>query len=452
MGKSLTIKEINHAKPKNKEYKLTIDRGLYIRVAPSGTKTWLVRYVINGKQKQVRLPKPFGPSGESYMSLVEAKAENSKIQALAKDNIDFQVLKEQEKELAIQIEKKNEIEKITFNDLYLLWLKDGVNRSDGNKTIQLTFKKHALPTIGDVKLKLLSENDLREVYKKIIDEGKCRTAVSLSKDIRQMLRWAEKRQPWRTLLATANPSDLIDIEQLLPNTYSEVRTRILTTDEIKQLKIIFDKTEQEYKSASKKYDVERPLKKESQIALWISLSTACRIGELLMSQWKHINFDEKTWFIPKENVKGQMKRKQSLLIFLSDFSILKLKELHSLTGDSEWLFPAQQSDTHVCIKSVSKQVGDRQTKFKNRTKPLANRTDSNSLVLGSEAWTPHDLRRTASTIMQKLKVPENVIDRCQNHVIPGIKVRKHYFHYDYSDEKKDAWQKLGQHISQIINS
>ncbi len=42
MAKILTIKAIEAAKPKEQEYKLTIDRGLYIRVATNGVKTWLV--------------------------------------------------------------------------------------------------------------------------------------------------------------------------------------------------------------------------------------------------------------------------------------------------------------------------------------------------------------------------------------------------------------------------
>jgi integrase len=59
----------------------------------------------------------------------------------------------------------------------------------------------------------------------------------------------------------------------------------------------------------------------------------------------------------------------------------------------------------VCLKSASKQVGDRQVSFKKRTKKLQFRVENNSLVLGGREWTPHDLRRTGATMMQELKVP-----------------------------------------------
>jgi hypothetical protein len=65
-------------------------------------------------------------------------------------------------------------------------------------------------------------------------------------------------------------------------------------------------------------------------------------------------------------------------------------------------------------------------------------------------WTPHDLRRTASTMMQALGVSLDVIDRCQNHVIPGSKIRRHYMHHDYAREKSEAWQKLGSQIDVIL--
>ena len=81
----------------------------------------------------------------------------------------------------------------------------------------------------------------------------------------------------------------------------------------------------------------------------------------------------------------------------------------------------------MCVKSVSKQVGDRQVRFK-EGKALKNRRQDNTLVLAkgkNEEWTPHDLRRTASTMMQALGVHPDVIDRCQNHIIPGSNAYEH---------------------------
>lgn len=451
MTKALTVKAIESAKPKDKEYKLTVDRSLYIRVSASGVKTWLVRYVVDGVQKQYRLPKPFGTSGDGFMSLAEAKAFNANIQSLARDGIDYQTQQIEQRQMKVDAAEQNKTEASTFNDLYLVWLRDGVSRSDGNKYITQSFSKHAIPVLGAIEVRKLTEHDLRATYRAIIESGKVATAVELSKDIRQMLRWAEMRKPWRALLIDGNPSELVEIDKLVPMDYTKERTRFLSIDEIQKLKAAFDNATKIYADAPSKYGTERPIKKEIQIAMWLCLSTICRIGELLMTEWKHVNFKEKTWFIPAANTKGERGGKRDQLVYLSDFALDQFKQLHKLSGDTLWAFPAKNNDGHVCVKSASKLIGDRQVQFKSRTKKLKFRVESNSLVLGEEEWTPHDLRRTGATMMQKLKVHRDVINLCQNHVI-GTKVDRVYLLDDYADEKREAWQKLGDRLEAILNA
>jgi integrase len=452
MAKNYTVKEIEAAKPRPSEYKLTIDRGLYIRIATSGVKTWLIRYVVDGKQRQYRLAEPFGQSGKGFMSLAEAKAKNTEIQSLARNGIDFQI---QEKQVKAQKEQKADIERVqnlTFSNLYDVWIIDGVNRVDGNEQLIRTFKLHILPELGNTPLKDINDRQLTNLYKKIIASEKHRTAVVVSKSIVQILTWAEKRKPYRALLIDGNPALLADITPLLPNHYTPERERCLSIDEIKKLQSVFFDTETNYINASAKYGTERPLKKEVQLAMWICLGTLCRIGELLMAEWKHVDFEKRMWHIPKENTKGAKGKKQAQNIYLSDFTLKQFEELQKLTGETKWLFPATNNEKHVCIKSASKQIGDRQAKFKKHAQKMQHRVESNSLVLGDIEWTPHDLRRTGATMMQELKITLDVIDRCQNHVLAGSKVRRHYLHYEYAEEKQEAWIKLGDRLKAILNA
>ena len=178
----------------------------------------------------------------------------------------------------------------------------------------------------------------------------------------------------------------------------------------------------------------------------------CRIGELLLSEWKHVDMQVAEWFIPKENAKGAVGKAQDQTVYLSPFALRQFKHLHQLTGKTPWCFPARDNEGPVDVKSVSKQVGDRQEQFKAR-RPLKNRRHDNTLVLTAGAnggWTPHDLRRTGATMMQALGVSLDVIDRCQNHVLAGGRVRRHYLHHDYSREKRDAWLRLGKHVEAIL--
>ena len=55
-------------------------------------------------------------------------------------------------------------------------------------------------------------------------------------------------------------------------------------------------------------------------------------------------------------------------------------------------------------------------------------------------------------MMQALGVGLDVIDRCQNHVLAGSKVRRAYMHHDFAAETREAWQKLGDKIEDVLAS
>jgi integrase len=401
--------------------------------------------------------------------LAAIRDERNRAKTLVKQGIDprqakkAETIKGQDAILeTIRAEEQKLKEAFTFSDLFSAWIKDGVSRSDENAYLIRSFNKYSAPSLGAIQVNHLTEHHLRDLYRSVIAKGNVATAIKLSTDIGQLLRWAEKRKPWRSLLVDGNPAELVEINKLVPAEYDPIRTRYLSIEEIYKLKQIFDSTENDYESAKNKYEIDRPLKMEVQVALWICLGTLCRIGELLLTKWKNVNFEERTWFIPAADTKDEAGNQ---LVYLSDFTLSQFKKLYSLTGEkeiiskdgakilikNEYAFPAKNKEGHVCLKSVSKQVGDRQVKFKSRTRKLTKRVANNSLVLGDEDWTPHDMRRTGATLMQKLKINRDVINLCQNHTI-GTKVDRSYLLDDYADEKRDAWYKLGDRIEAILSA
>ena len=469
MGK-LTVRGIENAKPKDKPYKLVDGDGLQLRIAIDGTKTWLVRYFVNGLERQYRLPKLYrSKGGDGYFSLQDAREEAAKIRALARQNIDYPVMLEREIEAAenkrkadlkIQAEKA-EREKgdcLTVEQLFNVWLADGVRRKDGNDELRRSFSADVLPKIGAKSVKGLTEHDLREVLRTMVARGVNRSAVVVRNNLMQMFAWAEKRQPWRRLLADGNPMDLIEIEKIVSPEFdmNGERDRILNSEELQELKLVLERMKREFDEALNRRTTRRPMERTVQCAIWIMLSTLCRVGETSMARWEHVDFENKTWFIPKANVKDNV---DDLYVYLSDFSLNQFRVLYGVTGSSEWCFPAKHKDGHVCVKSMSKQIGDRQSMFKkdkngNARQQMKHRRHDNSLVLAdgqNGEWTPHDLRRTGATLMQKLRVPLDTIDRCQNHVLPGSRVRRHYLHHEYVDEMREAWQRLGEHLESVLH-
>lgn len=331
------------------------------------------------------------------------------------------------------------------------WLDRGVKRQDDNVELRRILDKDVLSTLGDHPVRLVGEKALTQAVKAVAERGSPRMAVIVFNILVQMYGWANKREPWRSLLhegQKGNPMEVVEVRPLLPKAYDmdNVCERVLSDDEIRGLRDALQRAQEAYESAPNKRRAPQPLEATSEAALWICLGTLCRIGELTKTEWKHVDFLSRTWFIPRENTK---EKQADLKVSLSDFALRYFKALHKRTGHTAWAFPSKDAKGHRCVKTVTKQVGDRQVQFSDR-KAMKGRRNDNSLVIGEEAWTPHDLRRTGATLMQRVGVLPDLIDRCQNHVMAGSKVRRHYLQYDYADEMRDAWERLGTRLEAIL--
>jgi hypothetical protein len=71
--------------------------------------------------------------------------------------------------------------------------------------------------------------------------------------------------------------------------------------------------------------------------------------------------------------------------------------------------------------------------------------------LGDEfkPWQHRDLRRTARTLMQRAKVSREISERCLGHALPTIEGT--YNRHTYLSEKRDAFAKLAEFVSRILN-
>jgi integrase len=65
------------------------------------------------------------------------------------------------------------------------------------------------------------------------------------------------------------------------------------------------------------------------------------------------------------------------------------------------------------------------------------------------AWTLHDLRRTARSLMARAGVPSEVAEQVLGHKIPGV--RGVYDRHSYAAEKREALEKLGTLIERMLN-
>ena len=424
---NLTAKQIENTKPKDKPYKLMDGDGLQLRVAVDGIKTWLVRYMFDGKERQYRLPEFYG-DGAGRIGLKEAREQAAHVRALARKGIDIQIKLDNERKAEVERLEIEVAQSKTLTDLFEDWVKN-VDRKDKGKELRRSFTRDVFPIAGDLKLSSVHPEHIKKILEVVVDRGSNRISVTLFADLKQMFGWAARRRAWKKLFE--NPTEEVELKKILPEDYEGAeRTRALSEVEVREL------AEKLPKSG---------LLPRTQIAMWLMLACCCRIGEIIKSRWEHVDFEAGELVIPKQNAKNR----KSHTIFLSPVALKKFQELKQISTNEEWCFPDKTGTTHVCMKSTTKQVRDRQMAAIGR-KPMSNRTkNSDALLLVNGDWVPHDLRRTGSTIMQSLHVAPAVIERVLNHVEPSKLVRT-YQTYDYADEKRDAWNRLGKRLSELV--
>jgi len=421
----MTVAGIQALKPTDTYMKVAVSRGLYIGVATTGEKVFFVRYTVKGNssRSEYRLPKLFGTkSGPSTVSLTEARAKATEIQALAKQGICYQKKLEDETNAAKTIAAQQTAEDYTVNDLFNAWFPT-LHRMDKGASLTRVFNRDVLPVLGSIRLRELEECHVRSLLKPIYSAGTNRKAIVILNDLKQMFKWANGRRPWKLLVD--DPTHNLRPRDATQPGYEEVeRDRVLSHGEIRALV-------RKLPAAG--------LIKTTELAIWLVVSCCTRIGETIQAEWQHVDLETGTWFIPEANTKG---RAPEHTIYLSAFAIEKFRALKELTGSSRWCFPNAADTDHLDLKSPTKQIGDRQAALK-AVKPLKNRSKaSDSLVLSEEKWTPHDLRRTGATLMQSLGVEQHIIERVINHAEQN-RMQRIYQRHNYADEQRAGWAKLG---------
>jgi integrase len=269
-----------------------------------------------------------------------------------------------------------------------------------------------LPVIGNMAAADVKRGMIADLLDTVVERGAPIIARNLLSTLRQMFLFAIKRE-----LVEVDPTAILKRDD-----YGKKieRSRVFTESEITELT-------NKISSAN--------LKISTQLAIWIMLSTCSRVGEISRAKWEDIDFMAKTWRIPPNNSKNGKEH----TIFLSEYSLTLFEKLRSTHSETQWCFPAEnKKNQHVCVKSISKQIHDRQ-----RLVPLKNRSKATgTLLLKGGSWTPHDLRRTGATIMGRLGTRPDVIEKCLNHAEQNKLVRI-YQRQELIEEQREAWSALG---------
>ena len=206
----LTVKAIDAYKPAIRPYKLTLDRGLQLRIAPDGVRTLLVCYTVKGSdvERQYRRPKEYG-DGPSQLRLTSARVEAARIRALACNGVDWPAEEEARiRQEAMAREEALRQDGMTVANALREYVKKKRRAKDGlalkartqadylgmvepARVCEKTNRKKVegrLFRIAEKQLSQLTAEDIRGVYAFLLKRSK-RQADYAMQVLRALLRW-----------------------------------------------------------------------------------------------------------------------------------------------------------------------------------------------------------------------------------------------------------------------
>lgn len=431
--------------------------GLYLRKRDGGH-YWTLRLSdpSTGAQQWHRLF-PDDPSGiYPYKTLADARAEARRLWTTRSSGIDPRA----DRRRQIEAQRLATQRRVTVRALFERWsavdlaprlAADGrrLGRKDGGSFTRAQFERRVFSRLGHLAADDVKRGDVLALLDNAKAEGKLRTANVLLSDLKQMFRFALARD-----IVQRNPLDTVSKRDV--GGPSVERDRVLSIGEVRQLAAALPPSGLQTRFAA---------------GIWLILSTGARVGELLGAAWADANHEledlraigeqagvkvgfvdlsRRTWHIPVT------KNQRSHTIHLSEFAHAQFKKLNDLresSGDSTerpsaWVFANDAGDGPVGVKTLGKQLSDRQREY-GRLRGRSKFTES--LVLSGGRWTAHDLRRTAATLMAELGISGDVIDECLNHMIES-RVRRIYIRDRRIVQQRQAFDALGKCLAGLVQS
>ncbi len=304
----LTVKEIENAKPAEKQWTLKDGDGLFVLVHPNGSKYFQQRARLHGKEKLVRL------GVFPVMTLAMARARALEIRRMVADGIDPIQNKR------IEAAKKAASASSTFRSVAEQWLaiKQRTLAPSSYKKIVQTFNANIYPRFGSFPIKEVNAQTVRTAMQVMESRG----ALELMEKCRAWVRDVFEFALGEGLLQH-NPIPQKDL--VLKKHRSTSHPRLKNREDAGRfLRNLF-----EYQGRN-----------ETRLAIWLLMLIATRPGELRLAEWTEFDLEKGLWTVPLDRMKTRMHMTEPHVVTLSRQAIDALKELQVYSGHSRLLFPS----------------------------------------------------------------------------------------------------------------
>jgi integrase len=307
--------------------------GLYLQVSIGGTKSWLFRFMLNGKKREM------GLGAVDLVSLSEARSKTLDCRRLLMEGVDPIDARDSRRKLQLLESART----LTFDQCaksYIDAHRDGWKNAKHVSQWTNTLQTYASPLIGQLPVQAIDTSLIIKVLDPIWRE-KTETASRLRNRIELILSWAtaagfrsgDNPARWRGHLET-----------MLPKKSKVQRVQHHPALPISELGSFMKK-----------------LRVQTGIAAWaleFLILTATRTGEVIGAQWSEINLSEKIWIIPPSRMKAQ--REHRVPLSPRTIGILEAMQGIHAVEESPFVFPSSRSGkpmSNMALLAVLKRMG-----------------------------------------------------------------------------------------------
>lgn len=300
----LTVLQVDKAKPKDKDYKLSDERGMFLLVTKAGGKLWRLKYRFDGKEKALAI------GAYPDLSLKDAREIRDTARNQLAKGIDPSAEKQAKKYSSV-LAAENSFEVIA-NEWFAARMQE---KSETHKVrTRSMLNNYLFPFIGRKPIQDITPLMLLDTLRKMEAKGIVETARRAKQTASQVFRYA-------IITGRAQHDPAADLKGALQIPKKRHFSAITEPKQVGGLMLAIDN----YHGS---YTVQTALKCS---ALWF-----CRPGELRTLEWANVNWDEKRIEIIAE------KTHQQHIIPLCSQAIELLESMRPISGYSKYVFPSNR--------------------------------------------------------------------------------------------------------------
>jgi integrase len=336
MGKlsAVMVKSLNFPGDKVRPVRFGDGDGLYLQIAPGNSKSWLFRYTLRGKAREMGLGSYDNESGK--VSLADARKGAGKARDKLRAGVD--PIADRQAERNARVRSEAEDAERTFRAAATILVaskRSGWRNAKHASQWLATLEAHAFPVVGDLPVKAITTDHVLQVLSPIWNRipetaSRLRQRIEAILDSASVNGWRTGENParWKGHLAAHLPQ---------PRKVKRVRHRpALAWQEMGAFMAALG--EREGISAQ---------------AFRFTILTAARTGEVRGMRWREVNLDAMVWTVPGDRMKAGKTHK----VPLSRAAMAVLAQVHPLMRTpADLVFPSVRKNVALSDMALSKVV------------------------------------------------------------------------------------------------